>query len=367
MSNVINYYDYLHTIPEEGFQEIKTSAFLADKLTEFGYEVTRKLSGKTGVVGVLDSGVPGPVVAIRADMDALGHIIDGVRCSRHTCGHDGHSSMVLAVSEAMSKENRIKKGRLKVIFQPAEELGTGAQTIYDAGVLNDVEYLFGAHVRPLEEAADGQASPAIHYAASGKIIASIHGKAAHGARPHLGINAIDAAVIAINAVNTIHLRPSESYSVKATRFICDAGVTNAIPAEAVVTWDIRAQQNDTMTQLKEKTLTAIKNGVASVGASVDFEVPTGMPAAVLNDEATHILAKAIEQVLGKEGLLEPVYTPGGEDFFIYTANKPELKAGFFGLGCDLTPGLHHPDMTFNKNSLENGVNIYLAALDQLLG
>lgn len=367
MSNVLEYYKYLHTIPELGFKEIKTSAFLADKLTEFGYEVIRNVGGSTGVVGILHGAEPGPVVAIRADMDALGHVIDGEFCARHTCGHDGHSSTVLAVAERIRKENLLKKGTLKIIFQPAEELGTGAQTIVDGGIIDDVEYIIGSHVRPEEEVPDGQATPALFYAASGTIVADIYGKPAHGARPHLGINAIDAATLAIAAVNTIHLKPTESYSAKPTRFICDSGVTNAIPSHATVTWDIRAQRNEIMEELREKYFMAVNNAVASIGATVTFDATKRLTAAEIDPSMTDLLAEAITEVLGTEGLAEPVVTPGGEDFFVYTNYKPSLKAGFFGLGCGLKPGLHHPDMHFNTKSLENSVNIFVAALKKLIG
>ncbi len=367
MSNVLAYYEYLHTIPERGFEEVKTSAFLADKLESFGYEVTRQVGGKTGVIGVYDSGEPGPVVALRADMDALGHIIDGVPCALHTCGHDAHSSVVLAVAEILKEQQLVKKGKVKIIFQPAEEIALGAKSIIAGGAIDDVDYIFGSHLRPIEEAADGQASPAIYYSSSSHATAKIQGKPAHGARPHLGINAINAGVAAVTAVNAIHLRPTDVYSVKATRFLCDAGVVNAIPSEAEVVWDLRTQQNETMTELKAQVERAILAGVATVGATVDLHMTEGLPAAEYSDEAIVIVTKAITEVLGTEGLLSPIVTPGGEDFFYYVKHKPEIKAGFFGLGCDLTPGLHHPDMSFNKNSLEHGVNIFLAITKQIVG
>lgn len=367
MREVLTYYDYLHTIPEEGFKEIKTSKFLADKLESFGYKVTRNLDGKTGICGVWDSGVPGPVVAIRADMDALGHVIDGVRCSRHTCGHDAHSAVVLTTAHQLKENNLLKKGKLKIIFQPAEELGSGALSIAHSGVIDDVDYIFGSHLRPFEEAKDGEASPAIYYSASARGQVTFHGTPAHGARPHLGVNAIDAAVAAINAVNAIHLKPTDNYSIKATRFICDSGVTNAIPAEAHVTWDIRAQYNTTIHELIEKFKTAVIAGAATVGATATIDTSTWVPAPELNDEATKILRHAIVKVLGEKGLKDPIYTPGGEDFSQYPIYKPSIKAGFFGLGCDLQPGLHHPDMHFNKNSLDNGVAIFVAAVTELIG
>ncbi len=367
MSNVLTYYEYLHTIPEQAFEEVKTSAFLADQLESFGYEVERNVGGKTGVVGVWDTGVEGPVVALRADMDALGHIIDGVACSRHTCGHDGHSSVVLAAAEELKHQQLVTKGKLKIIFQPAEEIALGAKSIIEGGAIDDVDYIFGSHVRPIEEALDGQAAPAVYYSSSSHATAKIHGKPAHGARPHLGINAINAGVAAVTAVNAIHLRPTEVYSVKATRFLSDAGVVNAIPADATVVWDLRAQHNDTMDELKEKVELAIKAGVATVGATVDLDMTEGLPAAEYKEKGIEIVRKAIVAVLGEEGLLEPITTPGGEDFFYYPRYKPSLVAGFFGLGCDLKPGLHHPEMSFNTASLEHGVAIFKEIVKEIIG
>jgi amidohydrolase len=123
VSEVLEHYHYLHEIPELGFQEVKTSAYIADQLEKAGLKVTRNINNTTGIVAEIDSGVPGPVLALRADMDALGHIIDGVPCARHTCGHDGHSSVVLTAATALLQEGAVKRGRLKILFQPAEELG----------------------------------------------------------------------------------------------------------------------------------------------------------------------------------------------------------------------------------------------------
>ena len=115
MSNVLNHYQYLHSIPEPGLQEFKTSDYIAGKLAAAGLKVTRNLAGTTGLVAEYDSGVPGPVMGIRADMDALTHIIDGKKEFRHTCGHDAHSSMLLAVAEKLMAENIVKK---VVVIQP---------------------------------------------------------------------------------------------------------------------------------------------------------------------------------------------------------------------------------------------------------
>lgn len=366
MSQVQDYYNYLHTIPEKSLEEHKTSQFLADQLESFGYRVIRQVGGATGVIGIYDTGRPGPVVAIRADMDSLTHIIDGQEVQRHTCGHDGHMSMVLTAAKWIKEGGLISKGVLKILFQPAEETGEGALSMIKGGAIDDVDWLFGAHVRPFEECQVGQASPAIHYAAARRFVVEFHGKPAHAARPHLGVNAIDAATAAVNAVNAIHLKPTDNYSVKATRFLCDSGVTNAIPDLATVTWDSRAQYNDVMEALEEKFMVAIEGGAGTVGAKANVAFKKGTPAAELDEDATALLSQSIKAVLGDQGLAEEIYTPGSEDFFFYTIHKPSLKAGFFGLGCDLRPGLHHPDMAFDTSALDAGVAIFIKTVESVL-
>ncbi len=365
MTRVIAVYDFLHSIPELGFQEHKTAAYLAGELRKAGFSVEENVGG-TGVVGVYDSGVAGPTLALRADMDALGHMVDGKLCAMHSCGHDAHSAMVLTAAEELVKTGSITRGKLKILFQPAEELGTGALAMIKAGVIDDVDMILGVHLRPGEEITIAQSLPALYHTASERLQGVFHGVPAHGARPHLGVNAIDAATAAIAAVNALHLNPNESYSIKATRFICDAGVTNAIPAEATVIWDVRSELNSTMVTLIEKAKAAIRAGAATVGATVDVINYQGIPAAQYTDDMIALLSESIIAVYGPEGWHEPVKTAGGEDFHFFIKEKPSIKAGYFGLGCDLTPGIHHPDMQFNKNALENGKNVFVYAARKIL-
>lgn len=367
MSNTLEHYRYLHQIPELGFQEFKTSAYIAGVMEAAGYQVTRNLNGTTGIVAELDSGRPGPVLALRADMDALGHIIDGERVARHTCGHDGHSSVVMSTAQEVIKEGLVKKGRLKIIFQPAEELGKGALAMVAGGAIDDVDMLIGFHLRPQEECPLGLAVPAMLYSANTTLEATITGVPAHAARPHLGINALDAAAGAVQAVNAIHLAPNLNYSAKATRFLCDAGVTNSIPDKAVVCWDLRSQYNEPMDALKAKVIQAITRSVEALGATAQVRILTEMPAAEVDDEMTALIAEAITEVLGKDGLTGPKTTPGSEDFFHYPIQRPAIKAGFWGLGANLTPGLHHPDMRFDLDALNIGVSVFKTCVAKILG
>ncbi|MDU2065107.1 MAG: amidohydrolase [Sporomusaceae bacterium] len=366
MENVIKLYDSLHTMPELGFQEYKTAAFLADKLKQAGFVVTEGVNHTTGLVGEYDSGVPGPTLALRADMDALGHKINGVLCAIHSCGHDAHCAMVLAAAQELIQTNSIQQGKLKILFQPAEELGTGALAMIEGGAIDDVDMILGLHLRQIEDLTIKQSVPALYHAASERLEAIFHGVPAHGSRPHLGVNALDAAAAAIMAVNAIHMNPVESYSIKATRLNCDSGVTNAIPSEATVTWDVRSERNGTMQALLEKAKQAIHAAAATVGATASVTNYNGIPAAEYTDDMVALLAEAITAVYGPSGLHEPLKTTGGEDFHFYIKKKPSLKAGYFALGCDLTPGIHHPDMTFKKEALPTGQAILVYAARKLL-
>ena len=141
-----NIYDDLHQIPELGFEEFKTSAYLADKLEAMGYKVTRNIGG-TGVIGEIKGSEPGPVMMLRADMDALPFLIDGEKKNIHACGHDAHSAMLLAAASELV--GKVKRGTLRILFQQGEETLKGALAVIDAGVIEDVDIALGLHIRPV--------------------------------------------------------------------------------------------------------------------------------------------------------------------------------------------------------------------------
>jgi len=364
MENRINAcYDILHAMPELGFQEFKTSAWLAEQLRAAGCQVSTGVAG-TGIVAVLRGTEPGPVVGLRADLDALPHQVDGQQVRVHSCGHDAHCSMVLAVAEALAGSG-IRRGTLKLLFQPGEETLYGATRMIEAGVLDDLDILLGIHLRPIQEARAGQATPALYHGACAVMEATLHGRTAHGARPHLGVNAIDAAAAVISAVNAINLDPVVPWSCKVTRLRA-GGPANIIPDQAELSLDLRAQRNDTMAALIERAGQAIKAGAATVGASAEVELPASVPSAEYAPEIVALAREAIRAVLGDQGLLDPVISPGGDDFHRYVEAKPALKTGFIGLGCDLAPGLHHPAMAFHRPAMAQGAQILLFMVRKLL-
>ena len=358
------YYDALHAMPEVGFEEHRTAAWLAEKVKNAGFTVKTGVGG-TGVIATLQGNEPGPTVALRADMDALQHTVAGEEVCVHSCGHDSHCSMVLTAAEELAKTG-IKRGTLKILFQPAEEKLFGATRMIEAGAIDDVDVLLGIHLRPGQEAKTGQATPALYHGSSYIMEATITGQTAHGARPHLGINAIDAAAAAVTAVNAIHINPVIPCSCKVTKLTAGGATLNQIPDKAVMALDCRAQQNSAMQTLLLKAEAAIKAGAATVGATAETVVKGGVPGAEYHPEIIDLAREAIRTVLGEQGLLDPIVTPGGEDFHNFVKAKPSLKTGYIGLGCDLTPGLHDPAMKFDRSAMIHGADILTLMVRKLL-
>ena len=352
--DVVAVYDTLHAMPELGMQEHKTAAYLAEELEKLGYAVTRGV-GETGVVGIQRGAEPGPVMLVRADMDALPFKKDGKDICVHACGHDAHSAMVLAAAAKLA--GKVRRGTLKILFQPGEETLRGALAVIKAGAIDDVDIALGLHVRPIQDAAMGQLSPAVKHASSYVMDVVLRGQAAHGARPHLGVNAIDAAASVVQAVNAIHIDPVVPFSVKVTNLAAGTGASNIIPDKATLVLDMRAQTNAAMDELMEKTKTAVTRGAEAVGATAEISVRGGVPAADLDGALTEEVAEVIAEVAGKENLIPALVNPGGEDFHYFVKHKPSLKAAYFGVGCDLRPGLHDANMSFNKAALQNGVDV----------
>ena len=211
--NVKEIYHDLHQIPELGFQEFKTSAYLADALEKLGYQVTRNVGG-TGVIGEIKGSEPGPVLMLRADMDALPFIINGEQKCIHACGHDAHCSMVLAAASVLC--DKIKRGTLRILFQQGEEVLNGALAVIKSGAIADVDIMLGLHVRPVQDIPYGTLSPAVKHASSTFAKIVVKGKNCHGSRPHLGVNAIEAAAAIITSVAAIKINPNVAWSCKPT-------------------------------------------------------------------------------------------------------------------------------------------------------
>jgi amidohydrolase len=349
-SYIENIFTDLHKIPEIGFKEFKTSKYIEDELLKCGFKV-EKIT-ETGLKATLDSDKPGPSLAIRADIDALSFIINDKEEFIHACAHDAHSAIVIAAGKEIS-ETGIKKGKLILLFQPGEETGHGAIELIKSNKLNDLDELVGLHLRPIEELKLGEATPALIHSGGDTLNVTIKGITTHAARPHLGVNSIEAAILAANAVKSIHMNPSISHSIKLTKFNSQGKADNTIPGTTKICFDIRAATNEILDNLAIKAKTAIINSTESIGATADIN-EFGTPAADYDEELLNTVRQSIEKVMGKSS--PPLKTNGCDDFHHYT-KKLGIKTAFIGIGANLIPGLHSPNIEFNHQALEDGKEI----------
>lgn len=358
-------YAELHALAEASWQEHKTTQYLQRVLDEMGVEY-ESFPTHTGLVAhwngkrtsALDDEGNGSIVALRTDIDALWQQVDGVSRANHSCGHDAHMTMVLFALKVLRAIGFQPVGELRVLFQPAEEIGEGALKMLEAGSLEDVDYLLGIHLRPAKELAYGQVSSAIYHGACAVLEGKVKGAQAHASRPSDGLNVIEVLADIVQAIRAV----SADYatvpaSCKVTKLHVPNGSSNIIPDFGTFTIDVRAQTNVTMDTLLPKLEAAVHSVGKAYGISMELHITSRMMAARPDSYLEALVGDVISELLGDTGLAQPPLTPGGEDFHFYPLHKPELHATMIGIGCGLLPGLHHPQMQFNLDALEIGAGL----------
>ena len=243
-----------------------------------------------------------------------------------------------------------------------------SEAVIDAGVIEDVDIALGLHIRPVQDIAYGEMSPAVRHASSTFVNVVINGLSSHGARPHLGVNAFDAAAVAINAITAIKINPIIPWSCKVTGIKGGGVAPNIIPDKVEMIVDARAQTNEAMTELLENLRRAVTNAAAALGATAEVTTPGGViPAAEYAAELTAEVAECIVEVVGEEKLAKELVNPGGEDFHYFVNKYPHIKAAYFGVGAAEAPGLHHQDMQLNKEALPSGTAVLVKMVERKLG
>lgn len=354
-------FTYLHENPEESWNEVETTKYLKEFLEKEGFR-PHTFESMTGLYVDIGEGVPR--VGFRTDIDALWQEVDGTFQANHSCGHDGHMTVALGVVLLLKEMKESLTGAVRIIFQPAEEKAEGAKALVKEGVIEPLEFLYGTHVRPLVELEEGTYAPALHHGAAKHFSGEIQGIEAHGARPEQGVNAIEVAGAILDGLKRIWVSPTESASIKMTQLKAGGAATNIIPGSATFSIDTRAQTNETMGVLTTGFEKVIESVSSFYGASIDYQVDAHIAAAQVDDVAKEMMKQAITHVAGEARCAPEIVTPGGEDFHFYSLSKPELKTTMLGLGVGVTPGLHHPEMTFNREYLPMGAEIITRALLQ---
>lgn len=351
-AEILEYFHHFHTHPEVSWKEIETTKKLAEIMEALNVPY-KTFEDVTGLIAEIGEGQD--VIAVRADIDALWQEVKGTVQANHSCGHDANMAMVLGALLYLKEETLTK--RVRFIFQPAEEQGNGSLAMMERGALDEVSHLYGIHLRPIEELPFGKVAPAIHHGSGIFLKGKISGSDAHGARPHQGNNAIDVIAAIHQFIKTIYFSPFESYSVKLTNIQAGGNSLNIIPGNATFALDVRSQSNELMDELRSR----IDNGFESIKTlhevDLEWEWTDYTPAAEVSEEARAVAEDAIRAVIGDEQTAAPIDTTGADDFHFYTIKKPELKAAMLGIGADLSPGLHHPDMEFNHDALDIGARV----------
>ena len=364
--HIAHVWPQLHAMAEPAFKEVRTASFLAGFLRKLGYKVEEGVGGTTAVVATLDSGVPGPVVALRTDMDCLlFKQDDGTEKPIHACGHDGHMTIALGVAQLLAEQG-LKQGKVKILCQPAEEIGRGALELLKAGALQDVDYALGYHLMPKDMARSGQIIAQINWTACTLMEGEIRGLAAHGSQPHLGVNAIDVGAAIVGAVNALPTNPLLGGSVKTTRFVGGAGSLNAICDKVNIGFDLRSTSNSEMLALRQRVSEIVINTAKVYGAEAQCHIVGTCPAAEADPSLQAVTCEAIVEELGPEGLIPAASITVGEDFNFFKEQLPQLKTASLGIGCDLVPRLHDPDMCFDHGALAPAIKVLTRLTHKLL-
>lgn len=374
---VVSWRRHLHQHPELSFQEHNTAAFVEQTLREWeGLEINRPTA--TSVVAILKGALPGPTLALRADMDALpiqeendfGFASD-VPGVMHACGHDGHTAMLLAVVRLLSERREELRGEIRFIFQHAEELPPGgAIELVNAGVVDGVDWVFGVHLASLLPVGQIGICEGEMMASPDNFTIVIKGFGGHAAYPHRSIDVIAIGAQLVGHLQTIVSRltdPLERLVVSVTQFTAGSS-HNVIPDSATLKGTVRSFKPSVRKEAPE-LIKKMAEGVAAIyGASVEVEFVYGYEP-VINDEwVTGIVREAAIEIVGAEAVIATPPAMGGEDFSAYQQHVP---GAFVNIGAgNAESGIvyphHHPKFTFDEDGLLNGIKLFLRVADKLL-
>lgn len=350
--NVQEVFEYLHANAEISWEEVETTDYLVSLFEQAGFKPKRF----THIPGfIVEVGTGSPKIGLRADMDALWQEVNGQMQANHSCGHDAHMTIVTGVMLQLQKLGELN-GTVRAIFQPAEELGNGSLSVIKEGVIDDLDYLYGVHLRPYDEISFPKCASGIQHGSCVFVRGAIEGIDHHGARPHKGVNAIEIASSIVHHLSLVHTNPHIASSVKMTNLHAGTDNLNTIPGKATFGLDVRAQTNEVMKELQTSVEKICHKLSMLYDVPINIEFFDYVPAAVIDDDAEILMAQSIGRILGIPAQ-KPIVTPGADDFHFYTIERPHLKATMLALGADVSPGLHDPLMQFNTKAIDNGIAI----------
>ena len=361
----------LHRIPERGFAEVKTQQVIMETLDALGIPYTTE---RTWVVGVIEGALPGQVVALRADMDALPlEEPEGLPFRSehpgmmHACGHDAHMTMVLGAAKVLMGMRDRLPGTVKLLFQPAEETDGGAEPMVQRGVMENphVDRVYGLHVQPYLPVGVIETRAGTLNASTDDVELTIHGRSSHGAYPESGADAIVCAAQVITSLQTLvsrNVSPLAS-AVLSLGMISGGTAGNIICDRVSLRGTLRTANGEIRAMMKRRIAEVASGVAAAMGCTAEVCITSGY-AALVNDEAeAGRVMRVGARLLGEKNVVRKAApSMGGEDFSFFCERVP---GAFFHLGCvkkeDMpAPLLHSRDFHLDEDCLTVGAMMHVA-------
>jgi len=367
-----------HAHPELGYEEVRTAGVVAERLRALGLEVRTGVGG-TGVVGVLHGGKPGPVVLVRADMDALPveeandwEWKSNVVGKMHACGHDCHMATGLTVARLLAAEKAELAGTVKFMFQPAEEGLGGAQKMLDDGLLDEPrpDFALALHVWSDLEVGKIAFKSGPVMACADAFTARITGKGGHGAIPQQTIDPIVIAAQVILALQTTisrNLNPLQPAVVTVGK-VWAGSAYNVIPSEALLEGTVRSFDEGVRSLLERRCREIIEELPKAFGATGELHYERGYPATVNDARVTALAQQAAASVVGEDNITEFEPTMGAEDMSLVLEKVPGCYffVGGRNAAIDAIYPHHHPKFNIDERALHIGAKAMVAAVKECL-
>lgn len=365
----------IHSQPELGFKEFKTSSFIVDKLESFGIDVHQGLGG-TGVVGTLKNGT-GPTIGIRADIDALPieeqsdveHKSTHANCM-HACGHDGHTSVLLGAAKHLS-ENKNFSGTIHFVFQPAEEVLGGAKAMIDDGLFDKfpMDAIYGLHNWPGLPVGQVAVNDGPMMASFDTFEITLTGKGTHAAMPHLGADPIAAGAALITNIQSIVSRrvsPLQSGVISVTQ-MNSGDTTNVIPDIAILKGTVRSFDMDVRQSLQDMLTDMVTTLPPLYGVTGEMDYHIRYPVTTNDSQAYLEIKEAASKALGADKVNTEVEPSMASEDFSFMSQV--IKGAYFWLGVDgSTPSkpLHNASYDFNDDAIETGIKVWISLVESEL-
>lgn len=345
----------IHKNPELSHKESDTTALLKNELEKLGIEIPEE-QPKTGVIGLLRGNLPGPTIALRADIDALpivensGHeICSGNKGVMHACGHDFHTASLLGAVMALSGLRDTLPGRVLFVFQPGEEQGTGADEVMDTGIFEKYppEAFYSLHVKPDIPAGKIGIRKGPIMAALCCFSVDINGKGGHGATPHLAVDPIVAATGTVDALQCIRSRwmnPAEPFTLSVCS-IHGGTAYNVIPDNVHIEGTFRYAEPFYRESVKEQIIRISESVANAHGCTAECRFFHESVPLINDDELAENAFEAAAELFGKESIVEQNFWMASEDFSLYRRIAPIFMYHIgVGKADGSSAGLHTPDL-----------------------